>query len=101
MSVGDPLTILKLNPDSGEYEPYMHTHLLSENKARSETSTEGRGQSSSAVIVFRLRWSPMLAPIEFAMEEYRIVWRGHEFVIDEFDDFMHQHRTLKITGVSR
>lgn len=101
MSAGDPIEVLRLNRDTEEYEPYLRTHIIDENKARSEVSTAGRGQNSGAIITFRLRWSRMIAPIEFAMEEYRLVWRGREFDIDDFDDFMHQHRKVKITGVSR
>ncbi|MFR9168698.1 MAG: hypothetical protein ACLVKI_08490 [Gordonibacter urolithinfaciens] len=101
MSAGDPILIMKLNPETEEFEPYCRAHIIDENKARSDESTEGRGQSTMAVISFRLRWSRMLAPIEFAMEEYRLVWRGHEFDIQGFDDFMHQHRKIKITGVGR
>jgi hypothetical protein len=38
-----------------------------------------------------MRYSPQL---------YRVLYRGHKFKLVDWDDFMEQHRTVKLVGAA-
>jgi head-tail adaptor len=99
MSVGDPFTIEKMD-ENGDWSPYFKGHLLQTNKTKSSEYVEAAGEQSTASVTFRLRWHKKLEPIEYDMPSYRLKWHGHAFDVRGYDDYMYQHRTVNIRGVS-
>lgn len=99
MSVGDPFVIEKMDGD-GEWSTYFKGHCLQVNKTKSSEYVEAAGEQSTASVTFRVRWHKALEPIEFDTPSYRIIWRGRTFDVRGYDDYMYQHRTVNLKGVS-
>ena len=99
MSIGDPLTIEKMD-DDGNWSKYLNMHAMNVNKDRSYENYEGGGEQDWETVKFRLRWNWMLAEVEFDKPTYRVVWRGKAFDIRGYDDYQYQHRTVELRCVS-
>ena len=51
-------------------------------------------------LVFEIRYFGGLEDISHNTQLYRILYRGVPYDIKDFDDFMLQHKTVKLLGVS-
>lgn len=65
----------------------------------------GGGQTFSAgadqyrvSLTFELRYRKALEDIAFGVQPFRVVYRGHTFKVTDYDDYMQQHRTVKLVG---
>ena len=99
MSIGDPLTIEKMD-EYGEWEHYMNAHALNVNKDRSRESYDAGGEQDTETVKFRIRWTRRLSEVEFDKPAYSVVWKGHRFDIRGYDDYQYQHRTVDLRCVS-
>lgn len=95
MSVGDPITIEKLD-DNGEWQEYASIHAMKVNKTKSSEYVSAGGEQMAARVTFRVRFNSLLAPIEYDAPSYRLIWRGNTFDIRGYDDFMYQHRNVDL-----
>jgi hypothetical protein len=51
-----------------------------------------------ATLTFELRYFSALEAMKYNPQPYRILYRGHTFKLVDFDDFMEQHRNVKLVG---
>ena len=98
MAVGDKITIQKM--EDGEWVDYAHPRIIQANKTKSTEYVTAGGEQNAAHVTFRVRFVKKLMPIETDMPSYRIVWHGTHFDIRGYDDYMYQHRTVNLAGVS-
>lgn len=85
MHVYDKPIIIKRMSDKGTWKPWRTLHAFV-NKAKDSTST----------LIFELRYTSALRDIFSYLEEFIIVYRGDVYLIEDYDDFMEQHLTIRL-----
>lgn len=95
-----PLTIQVIDQDTEEWTDHLHLHALQVNKTGGgETSAAGAEQYHPR-LTFELRWCKQLEDVVHQPQRYRIVYRGRTYNLQDYDDFMEQHRTVRLVGVA-
>lgn len=100
MSFHRPITLIKYDENTGEWRDTALLHARVNKASGSEYWSSGAYQSK-ATLSFEVRYSPMTAPIFLSTQIYRIRYDGHEYDIEDVDDYQQMHRTLKLMGVAR
>lgn len=95
-----PITLIRYNDSSSEWEDVALLHARINKTGGSEYWGSGAYQSK-ATLTFEVRYSPIVSAIFLSTQEYRIRYAGAEYDVEDVDDYMQMHRTLKITGVAR
>ena len=93
-----PVTIQHRDPVTEDWTDTLKLHALQVNRAGGgETYAAGREQFHPR-LTFELRWCRELELLRWATQEYRIIYRGQTLNITDYDDYMEQHLTVKLTG---
>lgn len=92
-----PCTIQEQDPQTEEWADRWHLH------ARVNKTGGGQAQSAGAdqyrtTLTFEVRHFTELESLRYNPQPFRIVYRGHTFKLVDYDDFMEQHRTVKLVG---
>ena len=95
-----PITILKLDELTEKYFPVYNLHAsINKAKANSEDMNAGAIQGKLS-LTFEVRYFDDLKDISLNTQSYRILYDGTQYDITDYDDFMLQHKTVKLLGVS-
>ena len=95
-----PLTIQHMDPDTEEWTDLLHLHALQVNKTGGGESFSAAAEQYHPRLTFELRWCKALEDVVYRPQLHRIVYRGRTFNIQDYDDFMEQHRTVRLVGVA-
>ena len=95
-----PIKILKWNEESEEWLLFFCTHAKM-NKTKGSEYHDGATIQSNAIIQFEVRYCKEIESIEYHTQVYRIQYGNAVFDITDYDDYMYQHRTVKLLGVGR
>lgn len=99
MTYDKPITIQKLNEDTEKWEDLYNLHAKVNKSNGSEYLNAGANQSK-ANRVFEVHYFKDLEDIDDNRGLYRLVYRGKLYNITDYDDYLEQHRTIKLLGVS-
>jgi SPP1 family predicted phage head-tail adaptor len=95
-----PITIQRLNSKAKMWEDVYKVHA-SINKAKSDNEYLSAGAiQAKKNLSFELRYFADLEDISLNLQMYRILYRSVPYDIRDYDDFMLQHKTVKLLGVS-
>lgn len=96
-----PIIIQKINEDTEEWEDLFDKplHAKVNKSGGSEYLNAGANQSKSNR-VFEIRYFKDLEDIDENRGMYRIVYRDRFYNITDYDDYLEQHKTVKLLGVS-
>lgn len=95
-----PITIQKINEGTELWEDVFKVHAYI-NKAKSDDEYLSGGAIQGKLnLTFEIRYFAAVEDISFNIQRYRILYKGVPFDIKDYDDFMLQHKTVKILGVS-
>lgn len=95
-----PITIQKQNELTEKWEDVFNVHA-SINKSKADNEYLGSGAiQGKRYLVFEVRYFKNLEDISYNTQLYRIVFQGVTFDIQDYDDFMLEHKTVKLLGVS-
>ena len=95
-----PIIIQKINEVTEEWDDLYNLHARI-NKAKSNSEYLGSGSIQSKVsLVFEIRYFKGLQDIEYNTQLYRIVYDDIPYDIEDYDDYMREHKTVKLLGVS-
>lgn len=95
-----PFTIQVQDPDTEKWVDLLHLHALKVNKTGGgETSSAGAEQFRPR-LTFEVRWQPALENVIYSPQVHRILYRGRTYDIQDYDDFMEEHRTVRLVGVA-
>lgn len=71
------------------------------NKAKSNSEYLKAGAIQCKVArIFEVRYFKDLEDIAFNNQKYRILFQGVPYDIEDYDDYMLEHKTIKLLGVS-
>ena len=99
MSYDKPIKIQKINEVTEKWEEIYSLHARVNKSNGSEYLSAGANQSKST-LVFKVRYFNDLEDINYSRGLYRIVYRDRLFNITDYDDYLEQHKTVKLLGVS-
>lgn len=100
MTYNLPIMLIRYDEEAREWKDDALLHARINKTGGSEYWGSGAYQSK-ATLTFEVRYSPKVAPIFLNTQLYRIRYNGAEYDIEDVDDYLQQHRTLKISGVAR
>lgn len=94
-----PIKIQVQDPDTEEWKDLFDKNLHAKvNKTGGGTTLNAGADQYSASLTFELRYMKDLEELRYHPQRYRIVYRGHTFKVTDYDDFMEEHRTIKLVG---
>lgn len=95
-----PLTIQRLDENTEEWTDLLHLHALKVNKTGAGESFNAGAEQYHPRLTFTLRYCKALEEIAHATQTHRIVYRGHNYDIQDYDDFMEQHLEVNLVGMA-
>ena len=94
-----PIKIQKQDPETEVWSDMFPFNLHAEVNKTGGGSKENAGAGQyRASLTFKLRYTKKLEDIAYNTQAYRIIYRGRTFKVTDYDDFMEQHREVKLTG---
>lgn len=91
------ITIQQQDPETEQWADLWHLHARVNKTGGGQTMNAGADQYK-ATLTFELRYFAALEAMKYNPQPYRIVYRGHTFKLVDFDDYMEQHRNVKLVG---
>jgi head-tail adaptor len=97
MTYDKPITIQLQDPDTEEWADRWKLHARVNKTGGGQTLTAGADQYR-ATLNFEVRYFKALEELRYNPQPFRVVYRGHCFKLTDYDDFMEEHRTVKLVG---
>ena len=94
---GKPIIIQIQDPESEEWTDKFKLHAAVNKTGGGSNFNAGTAQYN-ANLTFKVRYVRALEEIAYNPQPYRILYRGRTFKIVDYDDFMEQHREIKLVG---
>ena len=95
-----PITIQTIDELTETWEDVYKVHAsINKAKADNEYLSAGAIQAKKS-LTFEVRYFAALEDISLNLQSYRIVYQGVPYNIEDYDDYMLKHKTVKILGVS-
>ena len=95
-----PLTIQVMDTDTEEWSDLLHLHALQVNKTGAGESFNAGAEQYHPRLTFTVRYQPALEAVNYNTQMHRIVYRGHVYDIQDYDDFMEKHVEVNMVGVA-
>lgn len=93
-----PVTIQRMYADTEEWTDVLKLHATQVNRAGGGESFSAGRERYSPALTFDFRWCKALEALRYDTQNHRIVYQGHTFNITDYDDYMEQHLTVRLTG---
>lgn len=95
-----PITIQRIDEITETWVDCFNPHA-SINKAKTDSEYLNAGAiQAKKSLIFEVRYFSDLEDIDLNLQTYRIIYQGVPYDIKDYDDFMLQHKTVKLLGVS-
>lgn len=94
-----PIIIQTRDEESEKWIDKFKLHARVNKSGGSEYLKAGAVQSRSNR-VFEVRYFPEIEAIDDSRDMYRILYRDRTYNIEDYDDYLEQHKTVKLLGVS-
>lgn len=92
-----PIKIQLQDPDTEEWVDKLSLHATV-NKTGGGSNFNAGTDQYNASLTFTVRYVRALEDLAYNTQLYRIIYRGRTFRIVDYDDFMEQHREVKLVG---
>lgn len=92
-----PITIQQQDPLTEEWADRWKLHARVNKTGGGQALNAGADQYR-ATLTFEVRYFKALEELRFNPQPFRVVYRGHNFKLVDYDDYMEQHRTVKLVG---
>lgn len=95
-----PFTVQTLDSDTEEWTDLLRLHALQVNKTGGGESFSAGSEQFHPRLTFEVRWCKALEDVVYSPQTHRIIYRGRAYNIQDYDDFMEQHKTVRLVGVA-
>lgn len=92
-----PITVQVQDADTEQWTDKLKLHARV-NKTGGGTSFSAGADQFKASLTFEVRYCTALEDIAYNPQPFRIVYRGRTFKVTDYDDYMEQHKTVKLVG---
>ena len=97
MAYDKPITIQVQDPDTEAWADSLRPHAEVNKTGGGMTFSAGADQFRK-VLTFKLRYSRKLEDVINGPQPFRILYRGRTFKVTDYDDYMEQHRSVRLVG---
>lgn len=97
MMYDKPITIQIQDADTERWTDALQLHARV-NKTRGGQAMQAGADQYTASLTFEVRYVRALEAIAYGPQPYRILYRGHTFKVTDYDDYLEQHRTVRLVG---
>lgn len=99
MTYDKPIRIEVQDAETEEWTDAFGKNLHAKVNKTGGGSSESAGAGQyHASLTFKLRYTKKLEGIAYGPQPYRIIYRGRKFKVTDYDDYMEQHREVKLVG---
>ena len=99
MSFYHPITVQIQDENTLEWSNKWNLHARVNKAGGGQTFNAGADQYTTT-LTFEVRYFEGLEDMRYSPQLYRVLYRGHKFKLQDWDDFMEQHRTVKLVGAA-
>lgn len=92
-----PITVQTQHSTTEEWSDRWKLHARVNKTGGGQALNAGADQYR-ATLTFEVRYFKALEELRFNPQPFRVVYRGHNFKLVDYDDYMEQHRTVKLVG---
>lgn len=92
-----PITVQVQDAETEKWADKLKLHARV-NKTGGGTSFTAGADQYKVSLTFEVRYSRQLEEIAYNPQPFRIVYRGRTFKVTDYDDYMEQHKTVKLVG---
>ena len=92
-----PIILQAQNPETEEWEDKLKLHAAV-NKTGGGSGFNAGTDQYNASLTFRVRYVKALEDLAYNTQPFRILYRGRSFKVVDYDDYMEQHREIKLVG---
>jgi head-tail adaptor len=93
-----PITVQRMDLDTEQWSDLLNLHALQVNRAGGGEAFNAGAEQFHLRMTFDVRWCKAVDELRWDTQSHRIVYRGHTFNIVDYDDYMEQHITVRLTG---
>ena len=97
MTYDKPITVQVQDPTTEEWTDSLRLHARV-NKTGGGTAYNAGADQYRASLTFEVRYVRALEDIAYGPQPFRILYRGRTFKVTDYDDFMEQHRSVRLVG---
>lgn len=97
MAYDKPITVQVQDPDTEQWADHLKLHA-EVNKTGGGTAFNAGADQYRATLTFKVRYTRKLEDIANGPQPFRVVYRGRTYKVVDYDDYMEQHRDVKLTG---
>ncbi|MBR5862254.1 MAG: phage head closure protein [Bacteroidales bacterium] len=92
-----PITLQTQDPNTEQWTDslQLHAHV---NKAGGSTAFNAGADQYRVGLTFTVRYCRELEALHYSPQPFRIVYRGRKFKLTDYDDYMEQHKTVRLAG---
>ena len=95
-----PVIIQKIDEATEKWADVWRVHARI-NKAKDNSEYMGAGAiQNKQTLTFEIRFFSAVKDIRLNCQSYRVIYDGVPYNLEDYDDYMEQHRTVKLLGVS-
>ena len=97
MTFDKPITIQVQDLTTEEWSDTLKLHAHVNKTGSAHTFNAGTDQYHVR-LTFTVRYGQALEAIAYSPQPYRVLYKGRKFRVTDYDDYMEQHRTIKLVG---
>lgn len=97
MTYDKPIIIQQQEPEGERWADRWKLHARVNKTGGGQMLNAGADQYKAS-LTFEVRYFSALRELKFNPQPFRIVYEGHTFKLVDYDDFMEQHRKVKLVG---
>lgn len=93
------ISIQVQNQDTEQWTDWLSKPLhATVNKTGGGQALNAGADQYRASLTFEVRYFPALESLRDQPQLYRILYRGRTYKLTDYDDYMEQHRTVRLAG---
>lgn len=97
MAYNKPIVVQVQDPNTEQWADNLRLHAEVNKTGGGASFTAGADQHRST-LTFRVRYTKRLEEIANGPQAFRVVYRGRNYKVVDYDDFMERHRDVKLVG---
>ena len=97
MTYDKPITVQVQDKVTEKWTDKLHLHARVNKTGGGQTFNAGADQYRVS-LTFEVRYFKALEELRYNPQPFRVLYRGHSFKLTDYDDFMEEHRTVKLVG---
>ena len=97
MRYDKPIIIQVQDPVTEEWTDRLRLHA-NVNKTGGGSGFNAGTDRNTASLTFRVRYAKSLEDLAYNTQPFRILYRRRTFRVVDYDDYMEQHREVKLVG---